>query len=495
MRSRLSRLSAATAGRRASASQSRARALPGWFIAIEGGDGAGKSTQIDALAGWLRKRGFDVVTTREPGATVLGARLREILLHTKDREPVSARAEALLFAADRADHIDKVVRPALKRGAIVLTDRHVDSSIAYQSGGRGLPAADVIALSEFATEGLRPDLVILLDLDPAVAWERAQSRSDAPDRLEAEPAEFHARVREVFRSRAAAEPERYLVVDATDAAGVITAIIEDHLEKLLPLSAREVAEAEAREKALREAREAERREQEARLAAERAEAEKEAERLKAEQEARQREEEQRREQERQERARRAAEERARREQQKAEEQRRAEADRQAAKLREEEERRQAQADAEQRRQSELAVRQAEARAKGQARQQAAQALGDRAAPEARTARLVEAARHHQHEPPTANSAPDSPNPNPDLNTDSTATSSTATSSATTGSSPTTSPDIEPTAVLPIDLGPTQVLRTDYQGGGDPDADADYDEDDDDVPRSRWRLGNLGKRKS
>src|SRR5438445_7038219 len=123
MRSRLSRISAATAGRRAYASLAGGRALPGWFIAIEGGDGVGKSTQIDALAGWLRKRGFDVVTTREPGATVLGAQLRELLLHAKDREPASARAEALLFAADRADHMEKVVRPALERGAIVLTDR------------------------------------------------------------------------------------------------------------------------------------------------------------------------------------------------------------------------------------------------------------------------------------------------------------------------------------------------------------------------------------
>ena len=468
MRSRLSRISAATAGRRATASLAGGRALPGWFIAIEGGDGAGKSTQIDALAGWLRKRGFDVVTTREPGATVLGAQLREILLHAKDREPVSARAEALLFAADRADHIEKVVRPALERGAIVLTDRHVDSSIAYQSGGRGLAAADVIALSEFATDGLRPDLVILLDLDPAVAWERAQARSDVPDRLESEPTEFHTRVREVFRTRAAADPSRYLVVDAAEAAGVITAIIEDHLEKVLPRSAREVAEAQAREKALREAREAERREQEARLAAERAEAEKEAERQKAEQEARLREEEQRREEEQQARASRAAEERARLEQQKAEEQQRAEADAQAAKLREEEDRRQAQADAEERRRTELAVHQAEAKARGLAREQAARDLSDREASEARTARLVEAARQRR-ELPAADTSAAAADPS---NTDA---------------------DTESTAVLPIDPRFTQILRS----TSDDDHHNDYDdeEDDDDLPRSRWRLGNLGKRKS
>lgn len=469
MRSRLSRISAATAGRRALASLSGGRALPGWFIAVEGGDGAGKSTQIDALAGWLRKRGFDVVTTREPGATVLGAQLREILLHAKDREPVSARAEALLFAADRADHMEKVVRPALQRGAIVITDRHVDSSIAYQSGGRGLAAVDVIALSEFATEGLRPDLVILLDIDPAVAWERAQTRADAPDRLESEPTEFHTRVRDVFRSRAAADPARYLVVDATEAIGVITAIIEDHLENLLPRSAREIADAEAREKALREAKEAERREREARLAAERAEAEQEAARQKAEQEARRQEEERLREEARQARAKREAEERARLEQQKAEEQRRIEADQRAAKLREEEDRRQVLADAEQRRQSELAIRQAEARAKGHAREQAARELTDRATSEARTARLVEAARQKREASAAEPTAPDA---------------SPKTSTATNG-------DNAPTAVLPINLEPTEALRHTNH-----DDDADYDdEDDDDLPRSRWRLGNLGKRKS
>ena len=472
MRSRLSRISAATAGRRASASLSAAGGLPGWFIAVEGGDGAGKSTQIDALAGWLRKRGFDVVTTREPGATVLGARLREILLHVKDREPVSARAEALLFAADRADHIEKVVRPALQRGAVVLTDRHVDSSIAYQSGGRGLAAADVIALSEFATDGLQPDFVILLDIDPEVAWERAQARTDAPDRLEAEPAEFHARVREVFRSRAAAEPARYLVVDAAEAAGVVTAIVEDWLEKRLPRSAREVADAQAREKALREAREAERREQEARIAAERAEAEKEAERQKAEREERLREEEQRREEERQARAKRAAEERARLEQQRAEEQRRAEADARAAKLREEEDRRQLQADAEQRRQIELSVRQAEARAKGHAREQAARDLSDRAASEARTARLVETAR--QQRGASADGASEDPANSPDE------------ASSPHATTPDGDADTETTALLPV--------HTNYDDDDVDDEDDDEDEDDD-VPRSRWRLGNLGKRKS
>ena len=460
MRARLSRFTAATTGRRPPARQSPAHSLPGWFIAVEGGDGAGKTTQIDALARWLRKRGFDVVTTREPGATVLGAKLREILLHTKDREPVGVRAEALLFAADRADHVEKVVRPALKRGAIVLTDRHVDSSIAYQSGGRGLPADEVAALSAFATEGLRPDLVVLLDVDPAVAWDRAQTRSEAPDRLEAEPAEFHRRVREAFRSRAAAEPSRYLVVNAGEPAGVITAIIEDRLEDLLPLSAREAAEAKAKEKALREAELAEQREQQARLAAERAEAEKAEQRRRAEEAAARAEEEKRREEARQAQAKRAAEERARYERQKAEERRREEEERRAAELRDAQRREQERADAEQRRQVELTVRQIEARARGQAREQAKRELQGRA------------------------NSPQTPE-------------ETKADSEKAAERP-----IEKTAVLHIDLEPTQVLHTATDGHrvdhGDhrddrDDRDDDYD-DDDDAPRSRWRLG-LGKRKS
>jgi dTMP kinase len=466
MRASLSRITAVGAGRRASAPQP-AHGLSGWFIAVEGGDGAGKSTQVEALAGWLRGRGFDVVTTREPGATELGAKLRELLLHAEDREPVGARAEALLFAADRADHVEKVVRPALRRGAIVLTDRHVDSSVAYQSGGRGLPAQDVVALSAFATDGLRPDLVILLDLDPAAAWERTQTRGDGPDRLEAEPAEFHKKVRQVFRDRAAAEPSRYLVVDAAEPPGVITAIIEDRLEEVLPLSVREAAEARERERALKEAQEAERRDREFKLAAERAAAEKEAERQRAELEKAREQEEKRREQARQEHARRAAEERARFEEQKAEQRRREEADRKAAELRDAELREQAAADAEHRREAEMKVRQAEARAKALAREQAARALGGRAESEVRIARLVEAAR--QEQAPAA--APAEP--------------------AQDGEGGKT----DETAVLPIDLSPTQVLPGKplrHQPQRDDDDEYD-DDDDDDAPRSRWRLG-MGKRK-
>lgn len=481
MRARLSRITAAATGRRPSEAKSSAHSLPGWFIAIEGGDGAGKTTQIDSLARWLRKRGFDVVTTREPGATVLGAKLREILLHTKDREPVGARAEALLFAADRADHMEKVVRPALQRGAIVLTDRHVDSSIAYQSGGRDLPADEIAALSAFATEGLRPNLVVLLDLDPAVAWERAQARSEGPDRLEAEPAEFHRKVREVFRSRAAAEPSRYLVVDATEPAGVITAIVQDRLENLLPLSAKEAAEARAQEKALREAKQAEQREQEARLAAERAAAEKAEQRRRAEEAAAREAEEKRREEARQAQARRAAEERARYERQKAEERRREEEERRAAELRDAQRREQEQADAEHRRQIELTVRQVEARAKGEARERAERELRTRA---------ITAQTQQKSEPKPESAAERIAE---DTSAEKTPTENVTVQSPEIGPGTVENRTIDKTAVLHIELEPTQVLRTATHGHR-ADHDDDFDDDDDDTPRSRWRLG-LGKRKS
>ena len=391
MRARLSHLRAAAAARRAGARGDGSRPWPGWFIAVEGGDGTGKSTQITALAAWLRGRGYSVVTTREPGGTELGVELRELLLHSRVVGPVSARAEALLFAADRADHMEKIVRPALERGAIVLTDRHVDSSIAYQSGGRGLAADDVAALSAFATEGARPDLTILLDLDPVVAWTRARERADGPDRLEAEPTQFHTRVREAFSRLAAANPERYLVVDATEPPAVITAIVQDHLERTLPLSAREAAEAVERERALRAAIEAERQNEEALRAALLAEAARQEEKQRAEQEAAAREAERALQEAALERARRAAEEATRAEEKRAQEADQAEAERKAAEARAAEARLQAEADAERRRDAERAVRAAEAKAKEQARSQAARDLEARAASEARTTRLVESA--------------------------------------------------------------------------------------------------------
>lgn len=199
----------------------------GLFIALEGGDGVGKSTQRDLLGRWLEDRGFAVVLTREPGGTELGRYLREALLHGGHVDP---RTEALLFATDRAHHVHSVIGPALERGAMVVTDRYLDSSVAYQGAARDLGVGEVRDLSLWATEGLLPDLTVLLDLDPATA---ALRRAAAPDRLEREPGEFHQRVREVFLQLAAAEPERYLVLDASLDPATVHGAITARLTTLL----------------------------------------------------------------------------------------------------------------------------------------------------------------------------------------------------------------------------------------------------------------------
>ncbi|MEV8456842.1 dTMP kinase [Streptomyces sp. NPDC052095] len=307
-----------------------APAATGFFIALEGGDGAGKSTQAEALGDWIRAKGHEVVVTREPGATPVGKRLRSILLDVSSAG-LSNRAEALLYAADRAEHIDSVVRPALERGAIVISDRYIDSSVAYQGAGRDFSPTEIARISRWATDGLVPHLTVLLDVDPETARERF---TEAPDRLESEPPEFHARVRSAFLTLAAADPTRYLVVDAGQEPEAITTVVRHRLDHLLPLSeaeikaqeeARRAAEEEARRKAEEEAaRKAEEerleRERQAQLAKLRAEEEErkarelaEARRREAEreaEEARQRAEEARRVAE-EERVRREAEEAAR----------------------------------------------------------------------------------------------------------------------------------------------------------------------------------------
>ncbi len=189
--------------------------LAGLFVVLEGGDGSGKSTQVSELARWLRADGHDVVTTREPGGTAAGASIREVLLHGGDLAP---RAEALLYAADRAHHVASVVTPALAAGRVVVCDRYVDSTLAYQGGGRGLEAGELAAISGWAAQGLVPDLTVVLDVDPALALARTDRLREAPDRLEREPLAFHAAVRERFLALAAAAPARYAVVDA--AAGI-----------------------------------------------------------------------------------------------------------------------------------------------------------------------------------------------------------------------------------------------------------------------------------
>ncbi|CAN3702676.1 MULTISPECIES: dTMP kinase [unclassified Microbacterium] len=198
---------------------------PGLFVTFEGGDGAGKTTQASLLEQWVRSDGRDVVRTREPGGTEVGVRIRDIVLH--HRGHINARAEALLYAADRAHHVETVVQPAIARGDVVIQDRYLDSSVAYQGAGRVLDADDVRALSLWATDGLLPDLTVLLDLDPTAARARLDADDKPFDRLEAEKNEFHARVRDGFLALARREPERFLVLDATEAPEVLAARVRD----------------------------------------------------------------------------------------------------------------------------------------------------------------------------------------------------------------------------------------------------------------------------
>ena len=221
-------LIAAVRGRRFPADA--AEHLPGLFVAFEGGDGCGKTTQARLLAIWLRDQGFDVVQTREPGSTKVGMRLRAILLDAAERG-LSARSEALLYAADRAEHVEKVIRPALYRGALVVCDRYVDSSLAYQGAGRALDSEDVSKINAWATGGLVPHLTVLIDTPAEIGLTRV---GGAVDRMEAEPLEFHERVRKEFRALAATDPGRYLVLDGTLAIGEISRAIQDRVREILP---------------------------------------------------------------------------------------------------------------------------------------------------------------------------------------------------------------------------------------------------------------------
>jgi dTMP kinase len=202
----------------------------GLLIAFEGGEGAGKTTQARLLAIWLREQGYDVIATHEPGATKVGMRLRALLLDTA-HTGLSHRAETLMYAADRAEHVDTVIAPALERGAVVVTDRFTDSSLAYQGRGRNQPVGEVAELNRWATGGLRPDLTVLLDLPPTAGLVR---RAPSADRLEAEPAEFHERVREGFLAQARREPGRYLVLDATRPPDELSRAIQSRIRDMLP---------------------------------------------------------------------------------------------------------------------------------------------------------------------------------------------------------------------------------------------------------------------
>ncbi len=184
-------------------------AARGMFITFEGGDGSGKSTQIQSVRDWFESRGREVIVTREPGGTELGTEIRRLVQNGP--EDVDARTEALLYAADRAYHVATVIRPALERGAVVLGDRYIDSSLAYQGAARSLGVDEIASLSSWATQGLYPSLTFLLDLPPEVG---ARRRTDAPDRMERESMDFHERVRHEYLRLADAEPERIVVIDA-----------------------------------------------------------------------------------------------------------------------------------------------------------------------------------------------------------------------------------------------------------------------------------------
>lgn len=199
------------------------------LITIEGGEGAGKSTQARALADRLRAAGRDVVLTREPGGTPFGTIARALVLqHTvaydSERFALGQTAELLLFAADRAQHIDELIRPALDRGDIVICDRFADSTVAYQCYGRGLPLAAVHQANALATRGLAPDLTVLIDIPPASGLARRLDESDA-DQIERETLDFHERVRAGFVALAADEPHRWLVVDAQLPPATIAGLI------------------------------------------------------------------------------------------------------------------------------------------------------------------------------------------------------------------------------------------------------------------------------
>lgn len=212
--------------------------MRGVFITFEGVDGVGKTTQVERLRDWLESSGHEVVVTREPGGTPLGKAIRGLLLHgvpvdsadSSDSADIAPRAEALLFAADRAQHVAEVIRPALERGAVVISDRYIDSSLAYQAGGRELTAEEIRSLSMWATNGLLPDRTFLLDMDPALSHRRL---GRAEDRMEAAGDDFQHRTRRAFLDLADAEPDRFRVIDASGTVDTVELAIRIDIEHAL----------------------------------------------------------------------------------------------------------------------------------------------------------------------------------------------------------------------------------------------------------------------
>jgi dTMP kinase len=208
--------------------------LPGRFITFEGGEGVGKTTQVQRAAAWLRAAGVEVVLTREPGGTSRGEQLRKILLE-RNEEPMPQSCELLLMFAARATHLANLIEPAVARGAWVLCDRFTDATYAYQGGGRGIDPADIDALVRIVHPHRQPDLTLLLDLPVAAGMARAHLRNgaDGPDRFESERVDFFERVRRCYLERAAREPARIRIVDAGGTVDEVAAGVRTALEALL----------------------------------------------------------------------------------------------------------------------------------------------------------------------------------------------------------------------------------------------------------------------
>lgn len=210
---------------------------PGVFVTFEGGEGAGKSTQIQLLAEGLQEAGYRVLLTRQPGGTGYGKRIRDLILAPAEEEVLSPRAELFLYLADRAHHVDYLVRPALQAGKVVICDRYTDSTLAYQGYGRGLDLAQLRLLNTAATGDLIPQLTFWLDLDPEVGRQRISSRG-VLDRLESEALHFHQAVQAGYADLAAQSPHRWLKVDALQSVSDIQALILEQTLRLLKSSAR-----------------------------------------------------------------------------------------------------------------------------------------------------------------------------------------------------------------------------------------------------------------
>jgi dTMP kinase len=206
-----------------------AAAPQGLFITFEGVEGSGKTTQIKRLGTWLQAQGRQVIDSRDPGGTAIGVQIRQILLDPANTA-MSDRAELMLYAADRAQHVAEKLKPAVEAGQVVLCDRYAHSTVAYQGYGRGLPFKDIHTLNGLACQGLWPDLVILLDLDPATGLQRAKAVGN-PDRLESEALAFHERVRQGFLELAQMETERFVVVDAAASADRVETVIREQVAK------------------------------------------------------------------------------------------------------------------------------------------------------------------------------------------------------------------------------------------------------------------------